>query len=957
LPTPNAELDLKSLVSALWRRRLIVAVAATVTTLIALALSIRSDPVYSAAADVLVQPRVQTDGISSPDRDPVLTEIRIMESAPVLTAATRTLGYAPTIEIAQPDESEVVQVIAHERTAQRAADSANVYARAYVDVRRTTVTKELAERITAVQKSYRTTQDAIDTLLAPLDVIDSRIARTSDATARERLQVEREGIVERITGQRQTLEGQLAGYTQQLGQLQNASTAIQTSGAEVISAADKPGAPTSPKPKRDAALALFVGLVLGAGIALLVDRLDDTIRVDQIEEITGLPILGTIPRSERLAEGLVHVGNRSSVPAEAVRMIRTALEFTGLEGQLKTVLVTSANPSEGKTTLVANLAVATALTGRRAIAVSGDLRRPALHLAFGLSNEVGFTSVLLGTATARQAVLPVAGVPNLRVVPSGPPPPNPTEVLASPVARALLSGLVHGADLVLVDGPPLLPVADSLVLCRSVDGVLLVVDTTGGTSRRDLRRALELLNQVEARVLGVVVNGVATSDVSYYGDPIPAPTEVAAAPVDPRPAHGAGSHEPGEDPQGLRQPGVDQVWPQDVHRDQDEDEGAESEREAPVDLRFARGALASEAPGARDHPPGSHKQRQPSSEPDREIAGLGVGPGNLGLSGAEAGDPVAPDEGEVLVTPDIGAEGDGLGDGGTAGPASELLVDAVAEGAAEEDDRDDTERHEPPHDANRAVAPDDGGRAYDRGEQRREGLREDKGDRGEAEHALDRERREDLSVPPGEYRDTDQDHDDEVAGKGVPALEDTGRAGVVHVAPGVEQPAAGEGLHEGARTPDVLLLEGGEDRHRDAAEQEVAHGAGPELGRDHRRGNGSVEDEELEGRDDETDGRRVEAAAGPGHVDDAEQDVQPHEDGEGDVELAPRGWLMTTRRYDDEQGDTEDQSLRQSHAGDQEPLFGASGDRDQGGQHEPGSGWIADDGDTERYSEHPADDQ
>jgi non-specific protein-tyrosine kinase len=186
----------------------------------------------------------------------------------------------------------------------------------------------------------------------------------------------------------------------------------------------------------------------------------------------------------------------------------------GVERELQVIQVTSPSPGEGKSTTIANLAVALARAGQRVVVVCCDLRRPRIHQFFGVGNEIGLTSALLGERSTVEAVQAVPGLVNVVVLASGPVPPNPSELLAGGRLASILDGLRASADVVLVDCPPILPVTDAAVLANRVDGTLLVV-AAGHTHQKELQRAVELLRQVDAPLLGCVLNGV--SESAGYG--------------------------------------------------------------------------------------------------------------------------------------------------------------------------------------------------------------------------------------------------------------------------------------------------------------------------------------------------------------------------------------------------------------------------------------------------------
>lgn len=213
---------------------------------------------------------------------------------------------------------------------------------------------------------------------------------------------------------------------------------------------------------------------------------------------------------------LVAVVNPQSAAAEAYRQLRTNIQFSSLDRPCRTIMVTSTSPKEGKTTTLANLAITMAQTGTSVILVDCDLRRPSLHELFGLENSAGLTSLFIGNEPPAQH-LQDTGIPNLRVLCCGPLPPNPSELLGSARMGEVIDALKNEASYVLFDSPPVVAVTDAAVLAARMDGVLLVVQS-GQTKRDAAKRATALLEKVNARVLGVVLNNVPfdASVNSYY---------------------------------------------------------------------------------------------------------------------------------------------------------------------------------------------------------------------------------------------------------------------------------------------------------------------------------------------------------------------------------------------------------------------------------------------------------
>jgi capsular exopolysaccharide synthesis family protein len=225
-----------------------------------------------------------------------------------------------------------------------------------------------------------------------------------------------------------------------------------------------------------------------------------------------------VPRVEdwkdRERPELVSIHAPKSAAAEAYRTLRTSVQFVGLDRPLRMIQVTSPVAGEGKTTTIANLGVALARAGKRVVMVDCDLRRPRIESFFGLPNELGFTNVLVGDATLPQAAQPLPGEPRLAILPAGPPPPNPSELLSTRRAHEILTALREEADYVLVDSPPVLPVSDSIIIAGMVDATILVV-TAKSTTKRQAHRAVEQLQQVSAPLVGVVLNGVGRDSGVY----------------------------------------------------------------------------------------------------------------------------------------------------------------------------------------------------------------------------------------------------------------------------------------------------------------------------------------------------------------------------------------------------------------------------------------------------------
>lgn len=289
----------------------------------------------------------------------------------------------------------------------------------------------------------------------------------------------------------------------------------------------------APQPVRNVIIAGILGLILGLVTAFLRDHFDRGLRTrEMVEQEFGVPVIGQIPFAKlRKKDRRVVFWQGFGEVAESFRGLRANLQYLGVQRPLRTILITSASPQQGKTTVSANLALAIARSGATTIVLEGDLRRPRLDDAFDTpANGVGLTSVLVGAVDVDEAIVDVA-MPSalssesatrsnaegrLSFLPSGPQPPNPSELLSSIPMTKLLDRLALAYDYVLIDSPPVLVVADALELARLVDGVLLVV-RRNHASRDEARELRALVERLGINLLGVVFTDVAPAGIHYGG--------------------------------------------------------------------------------------------------------------------------------------------------------------------------------------------------------------------------------------------------------------------------------------------------------------------------------------------------------------------------------------------------------------------------------------------------------
>ncbi|HEX2075215.1 MAG TPA: polysaccharide biosynthesis tyrosine autokinase [Geodermatophilus sp.] len=285
----------------------------------------------------------------------------------------------------------------------------------------------------------------------------------------------------------------------------------------VIATPELPESPSSPAVVANTALGAVLGLALAAVTAVVRDRLDTTVKDDTVAaEIAGAPVVGHVPADAELATRHVLESHSTSRTAEAFRHVRTNLAFLDVDDPPRSILVSSALPGEGKTTVAVNLALALARSGKTVTLIEGDLRSPRVIRYLGLVGGVGLTTVLAGQAELEEVVQPLDGGA-LQVLGAGRTPPNPGELLSSQAMRALVKDLLAERDMVVIDAPPVLPVADAAALAPFVDGVL-VCARWGGVTGDQLTRTTAALKRVGADILGVVLTMVpARAEPVAYG--------------------------------------------------------------------------------------------------------------------------------------------------------------------------------------------------------------------------------------------------------------------------------------------------------------------------------------------------------------------------------------------------------------------------------------------------------
>ena len=510
-PGQRSANGLRHYVRVIRRRKLIVIASIVLVTATAFGASAMRSKVYESSAEVLLQSRL-TESIFAAftKQASIPTEIQVLKSAPVAALVKEKLGSAPGVVVSPVTQTDVFEIRAQNGDPQRAADVANAYANSYIEYRRKQAVDDLLRAGEQIEKQITELQLQIDDLTTQIASAGPRQIAAAGP---------KQFATASLIPRRDSLLTQQGLLRQKLDELQ-ADASNRAGGAQLVNPATPSSTPVSPKPVRDALMGGLAGSLLGLAFAFLMENVDDTIKMkEELEEVThGLPMLGLIPvvaswrrRNEPMVISSI---DPTSPAAEAYRTLRTSISFVSLDRAMKTLQVTSPGAADGKSTTVANLAVALARAGERVVVVGCDLRRPRIHDFFGLSNEVGFTNVLLGERSLSSVLQSVPGEDNLTVLASGPLPPNPSELLTSQRTVEVLVALQVQADIVLLDCPPVLPVTDAAVLSARVDATLLVA-TAGTTTKREMTQAVELLRQVDAPLFGSVLNGAKFEE--HYG--------------------------------------------------------------------------------------------------------------------------------------------------------------------------------------------------------------------------------------------------------------------------------------------------------------------------------------------------------------------------------------------------------------------------------------------------------
>lgn len=501
---PVSSQSLRDYLQVLRRKRLLIIVVAVLTSILGALPTLLSDPEYASTAQVQAKVLnregvfdVEGEGAPSSTQDlrELLTEIETMSSGMMRAKVIAQFEDPPEFdgpEAALVGYSEVVSIRVKANDPATAADVANAYADIFVAERQEDSGADLIAKADELRAQSAAARGQYDTLGNQL--LSGELSPTQFSA---------------VQLQQTTLASQFIEYERRADEL-TVEASLRGRGTKVVAPAELELDPVSPPATQGAGIGLALGLLLGLGLAIVVDMLQDRVgtRDDLAAVDPQIPVLAAVPHADFDSPA----GRSSFSVQEAYRYLRTGIRLLRMNDGVRSILVTSAVGAEGKTTTATNMAQAMAETGDRVVLIDCDLRRPALHTRFGLTNEIGLTSLVLGEAELADVTHFVKD--NLAVITAGPSVMNPTEVLESAQFASIIRALSEQTACIIVDSPPVLPVADAVIASRVVDGVL-VVSRIGEVRRRSLKEALGRLKDANLPVIGFVAND--TSEEAPYG--------------------------------------------------------------------------------------------------------------------------------------------------------------------------------------------------------------------------------------------------------------------------------------------------------------------------------------------------------------------------------------------------------------------------------------------------------
>jgi len=489
-------IDIRQYLALFWQWAWLIALVTVLAGLVSFLVSQRMTPVYSASTTLYINEAPST---KATDYNSIITSERIsgtyskmITTRPILEEVANRTGVTveyltDRITVSPIRDTTLIQITVKSSDARLAAQIANETANVFAD------------RVIMIQEErFTVSKESLQTQIADMEV---QIEEVTSALITERDAGVKASLETKLTQYRAIYSNLILSYEQiRLSEAQTVSTVFSVDPAIV------PTEPISPQVLRNTALAAMVGLMLAVGVIFLIEALDDTLKTpEDVKKTLGLPVLGVIAKHET-EEGnpITNTTPRSPV-SEAFRSLRTNIQYSSVDMEMRKILVTSTDPKEGKSTIVTNLGVVFAQLGKKVTLIDADLRKPTLHKKVGLQNRTGLTTLFVHSLETLELVTQKTEIANLSVITSGELPPNPSELLGSRKMQTILEKINETSDMIIIDCPPALAVTDSLVMVPYVDAVLIVVKP-GFTKAKSALLIVEQFKRSNANLVGVVMN-------------------------------------------------------------------------------------------------------------------------------------------------------------------------------------------------------------------------------------------------------------------------------------------------------------------------------------------------------------------------------------------------------------------------------------------------------------------
>lgn len=511
-------MELRQYIAMLWRWMWLIVLAAGIAAVSSYLWNSRLPKIYQASTTLLVGQSIENPNPNPGDiatsQQLALTYIQIAKTQPVVQGVIDALQLKMSVDQLSANinasivyGTQLIELRVVDTDPYRAQAIANEFANQLILQAPSSRDPNETARREFIQKQAADIQSKIEE--GQKKIVDLQESIKVTASAREIADKQQQ-----IT----TLQNQINQWQLTYATLLSTLAPRASNYLSVVEPAKLPTYPIAPNVSLSILTAALIGMVLAIAGIFIIEYLDDTIKSpDDVSQSLGLANLGAIASiwGETPDDRLITAKYPRASHSEAYRVLRTNIQVMSLDKPMKTLLITSANPKEGKSITAANLAVVMALSGLRVLLVDVDMRRPQQHRIFRLSNEFGIVNVLLHSEATLDTYLQSGGTENLWILTAGPIPPNPAELLDSKRMRDLFDRFKSRFDLVIFDTPPILPRIDAAVLARHVDGIVLVIDA-GHTRRDSAVRAKEALAHAGGRILGVVLNRIAHNNYYYY---------------------------------------------------------------------------------------------------------------------------------------------------------------------------------------------------------------------------------------------------------------------------------------------------------------------------------------------------------------------------------------------------------------------------------------------------------